>query len=180
MRRYPAFDASPPANKNWDGVKRVCGILHVDCARESPTACRWVPGGGTPGARVRLDIAAGCRSGRAMSGMTRHRAGLPLRFCEYLRNNQTSLPESRRLSATPPTAMPLTGFAHSRAEKIRTKKTKRKIGTKMDRSASDRYASHLGLALYLPYSTPYRPALAPCDCRGGAPQGGGGTCRTRY
>jgi hypothetical protein len=86
---------------------------------------------GTTGARVRLDIAAGCRSAKAMSGMTLHPlAGLPLRYRKYLRSNQVSLPDFRKLSGTHPIAKPLTDFVHSRVEKIRTKKSKGKIGAK--------------------------------------------------
>jgi hypothetical protein len=48
-------------------------------------------------------------------------AGLPLRYRKYLRSNQVSLPDFRKLSDPHPTAMPLTGFAHRRTEKIRAK-----------------------------------------------------------
>jgi hypothetical protein len=62
---------------------------------------------------------------------------LPLRYRKYLRRNQVSLPDFRKLSGPYPIAKPLTGFAHSRAEKIRTKKLRGKIGSRMDRLASD-------------------------------------------
>ena len=57
-------------------------------------------------------------------------AGLPLRYRKYLRSNQVSLPDFRKLSGTHPIAKPLTDFVHSRVEKIRTKKSKGKIGAK--------------------------------------------------
>jgi hypothetical protein len=44
-------------------------------------------------------------------------AGLPLRYRKYLRSNQVSLPDFRKLSDPHPIAKPLTGFVHSRAEK---------------------------------------------------------------
>ena len=139
------------------------------------------------------------------------------------------------MSATPPTAIPLTGFAHLQTEKSRAKNLRKNgqvgqrsrvpalrwlslgplAGLTMKRESSPDaplpvsqhntcavqpastcpatlclarhpspsrlrrkrrhgYALHLGLALSLPYWTPYRPALAPCDRQGGALRGGVG------
>ena len=82
-----------------------------------------------------------------------------------------SLPKSRKLSGPHPIAKPLTLFAHSRAEKIRTKigrKNRHKNGQVGQRWV--RFAPWLGLVLALLDSL--AACLGPCGRRGGAPWGG--------